>query len=115
MVEVLDLLCFVWGSIFFILSVKSISYGRLNAYYIFTLVFFFFHFPSLIIDHLFSDQIVVFYESPNLFNALIDSDVAIIYDISICFIIFILYYNSLKDKNVIFLDIIKKNTIFSVG
>lgn len=115
MVEVLDLLCFVWGSIFFILSVKSISYGRLNAYYIFTLVFFFFHFPSLIIDHLFSDQIVVFYESPNLFNALIDSDVAIIYDISICFIIFILYYNSLKDKNVIFLDIIKKIQYFQLG
>ena len=81
MIGVLDVLCFIWGVIFFFLSIKSMSYGRLNAYCIFTLVFFFFHFPSLIIDHLLSDQIIVFYDSSNLFNALIDKDVAIVYDI----------------------------------
>lgn len=115
MIGVLDVLCFIWGVIFFFLSIKSMSYGRLNAYCIFTLVFFFFHFPSLIIDHLLSDQIIVFHDSSNLFNALIDKDVAIVYDISICFIIFVLYYYSLKDKNVVFLDIVKKIRYFQLG
>ena len=107
MIFAIDIFCFLFGLILLLRIIKQVLNGNTNAYTIFSIVFFVFHFPSLLIDHLIDNGAFVFFDKPVLYKALTDSTVAVVYDISICIILYVLYYQSKKRCNKKF-SIIKK-------
>ena len=102
--QLFDFLFFLFGLRIFYKTTLSIIKKSFNVYSVFVFVFFIFQFPSLILDHFFYDQIIAFEDSPNLYKALLDERVSVLYDIVICVIIYWLYkqsktYNSMAFNN----------------
>lgn len=95
MVQFSNLITFILGLYVMLRVLKPVMKGRINAYSIFTIAFFVFHFPSLIIDILPNTHIEAAFD-PNsiLYKSLTDEIIAFIYNAVILFVLFYLYKES---------------------
>jgi len=98
MLEIVNILTIIIGSVISLKSAKKIIKGEMNLYRILVLIFFIFQYIPLIVGLFFNPNSYDWSYAPNIGKAYLNDDVSILYDIYIAIIIIILYRLS-KNKD----------------
>lgn len=99
MVTVLNLLVFIYGSWIFLKELGSLRKKRVNSYVLMTIIFYVFQVFPLFVDMIWGDDLEYIKTLPNLFAAMQDNQVAVVYDLFALIVVSYFYQLSMRNND----------------
>lgn len=92
MIVIVDLFTCIIATMFFILSIKKFVAGKFSILHILIIITYIMQILPILILDMSDTKVYDIYRYPNIYNALLDGKVSVIYDLSMLLVIMLFYY-----------------------